>query len=114
MRLGRRERPHCLIGAQQRVDPRIIQRAGCQIDAPVVHTDGDVEEPFVVAGEIEVEKATEPRFIRRRMREQYVVAEQVAMARTCGQRRVIVGGEECLLMREFGGQQIALDRKSVV
>src|SRR6185437_7397459 len=52
--LVRREWANRLVCAQQRFDACIVKAPGRQIDTPVVDGDRDVEEPLVVAGEIEI------------------------------------------------------------
>lgn len=78
-----RERPDRLVRTQQRVRARDVEHARREVDAPVVDGHRDVEQPFVAAREIEIEEAAEPDVMTgagRRVREQHVVAEQVAVA----------------------------------
>lgn len=109
--LARGERAHRPVRAQQRVGARGVERARRQIDAPVVDRHRDVEQPFVAAGEVEIEEAAEPHRmagVGLRVREERIVAKQVAMARAFRQRRVIVRCEERGLVRELAFQQRAL------
>src|SRR6185369_9756332 len=54
---GRGQRPHAGIGLQERRRARRVVGTGGEVDAPVVQADGDVEQPAVDPGEIEIEEA---------------------------------------------------------
>lgn len=106
-----RERPDGLVRAQQRIGARDVEYAGREVDAPVVDGHRDVEQPLVAAREVEVEEAAEAYVVTgagRRVREQHVVAEQVAMAWPGRQRRIVVRREEAGLVRELAFEQRAL------
>ncbi|MCY1210937.1 hypothetical protein D9M72_226390 [compost metagenome] len=81
--------------------------AAGQVDGPVVQAHGQVEQPGVGAGEVEIEHAREA---RRRIgravgREHHVVAEHVGMHRAARQRRVGRRFGDMVLVGQLGAQQ---------
>ncbi|MNK88504.1 hypothetical protein D3C87_1084680 [compost metagenome] len=108
--LGGREWPHRMISPQHGLRAVNVQRAGGQVDTPVIHGHGQVEQPLVVAGEVEIEETAEFRRAAGIGVEQDVVTEQVAVARAAGQRGVVGAAEERGLVGDLAGQQLALGR----
>ena len=92
--------PHRVVGGQHGLQPRSIERAAVQVDAPVVDGHRQVEQPGVAAGEIEIEESGQARAV-----EHHVVAEQVGMHRPVGQRLINAGGGEGFLEIDFRAQQ---------
>src|SRR5690606_34747565 len=96
------ERALGAVGREHRVGARLVDLAAFVVDAPVVDRHGEVEEPGIDPGEVEVDHAAQARPLRRRL-EQDVVAKQVRMHRAAlkraagGARREPLLGEELVV-----------------
>ncbi len=84
------------VGAQEGRGPLGVVGAGGQVDAPVVQAHGDVEQPAVDAGEVEIEEAGEAAVL-----EHHVVAEQVGMDRAARQGGVGRAGGDVVLVGQL-------------
>jgi len=102
--LGAGQRPDRVVGREHGFHPDGVQFAGGEVDAPVIDRNRQVEQPLVVAGEVEVEEAAEAAALL----EQHVVAEQVAVAGAARQRGEVGAVEEGGLVGDFLLQQLAL------
>ena len=103
--LGSRQCAHLSVGLQQRGK---AYRIGCcclRVHGPVVQAHGEVEQPAVDAGEIEVEDAGQLFTL-----EQGVVAEQIRVDGAAWQRRIGRRGGDMVLVGQFAADQCALRR----
>ena len=106
--LGGCQGAHGLVGVQQGAGTRRVVGARGQVDAPVVQAHGQVEQPGVHTGKVEVEEARELFAL-----EHHVVAEQVGVHRAAWQRGVAAAGGHMVLVGQLGAQQCRCFRVDV-
>ena len=97
------QRSHCVVCVHHRLRPHHVECTSGQVDAPVVHRDGQVEQAKRTTGEVKVDQPAN-RLAGAVFYHQHVVAEQVGMDRSGRQALETGAAEEGVLVDQFIGQ----------
>ena len=107
--LGVGQGAHGLVGVQQRLRARKVGAAAGQLDRPVVQGHGQIEQPAVDAGKVEVEEARELGLLGC-ADEHHVVSKQIGVHCAARQGGVGRAGGHVVLVGQFAAQQRRLRR----